>query len=61
MGQGKKQKGKSGKPRGTARREEPKTARAGEADEPSTSQEPGEYSGDEDTATPKLPKPFTNR
>ena len=61
MGQGKKQKGKSGKPRETARREEPETVRAGEADEPSTSQEPGEDSGDEDTATPKLSKPFTNR
>ena len=60
MGQGKKQKSKSGKARETARREEPETARAGEADEPSTSQEPGEdpfshaNSGDEDTATPKL-------
>ena len=61
MGQVKKQKGKSGKPRETARREEPEMARAGEADEPSTSQEPGEDSGDEDTATPKLSKPFTNR
>ena len=67
MDQGKKQKGKSGKARETARREEPETARAGEADEPSTSQEPGEdpfsqvNSGDEDTATPKLSKPFTNR
>ena len=65
MGQGKKQKGKSGKARETARREKPETARAGEADEPSTSQEPGEdpfsqvNSGDEDTATPKLSKPFT--
>ena len=43
MGQGKKEgkkaKGKSGKPRETARREEPETARAGEGDEPSTSQE----------------------
>ena len=57
MGQGKKQKGKSGKPRETARREEPETARAVEADEPSTSQEPGEDCGDEDTATPKLSKP----
>ena len=61
MGQGKKQKGKSCKPRETARREEPETARAGEADEPSTSQEPGKDSGDEDTATPKLSKTFTNR
>ena len=61
MVQGKKQKGKSGKQRETARREEPETARAGEGDEPSTSQEPGEDSGDEDTATPKLSKPFTNR
>ena len=61
MGQGKKHKSKSGKPRETARREEPETARAGEADEPSTSQEPGEDSGDEDTATPKLSKPFINR
>ena len=42
MGQGKKKNGKSGKARETARREEPETARAGEADEPSTSQEPGE-------------------
>ena len=61
MGQGKKHKSKSGKPRETARREEPETARAGEGDEPSTSQEPGENSGDEDTATPKLSKPFTTR
>ena len=67
MGQGKKQKSKSGKARETARREEPEKARAGEGDEPSTSQEPGEdpfsqvNSGDEDTATPKLSKPFTNR
>ena len=51
MGQGKKKKSKSGKARETARREEPETARAGEADEPSTSQEPGEEvnSGDEDS------------
>ena len=61
MRQGKKYKAKSGKPRETARREEPETARAGEADEPSTSQEPGEDSGDEDTARPKLSKPFTNQ
>ena len=61
MGQGKKHKSKSGKPRETARREEPETARAGEADEPSTSQEPGEDSGDEGTTTLKLSKPFTNR
>ena len=61
MGQGKKKKGKSGKPRETARREEPETARAGEGDEPSPSQEPGEDSGDEDIATPKLSKPFTNQ
>ena len=67
MGQGKKQKSKSGKARETASREEPETERAGKADEPSTSQEPGEdpfshaNSGDEDTATPKLSKPFTNR
>ena len=61
MVQGKKQKGKSGKPRETARREEPETARAGEGVEPSPSQEPGEDSGDEDTATLKLSKPFTNR
>ena len=65
MGQGKKQKGKSGKARETARREEPDTARAGEADEPSTSQEPQdpfhEGSGVEDTATPQLSKPFTDR
>ena len=54
MGQGKKHKSKSGKPHETARREEPETARAGKGDEPSTSQEPGENSGDEDTATPKL-------
>ena len=60
MVQGKKQKGKSGKQRETARREEPETARAGEGDEPSQSQEAGEDSGDEDTATPKLSKPFTN-
>ena len=60
MRQGKKHKAKSGKTRETARREEPETARAGEADEPSTSQEPGEDSGDEDTARPKLSKPFTN-
>ena len=33
MGQGKKQKGKSGKAREKSRREEPDTARAGEADE----------------------------
>ena len=58
MRQGKKHKAKikSGKPRETARREEPETARAGEADEPSTSQEPGEDSGDEDTATPETLK-----
>ena len=61
MGQGKKQKSKSGKAHETTRREEPETARAGEADEPSTSQEPGEDSGDEDTATLKLSKSFTNR
>ena len=60
MRQGKKHKAKSGKTRETARREEPETARAGEGDEPSTSQEPGEDSGDEDTARPKLSKPFTN-
>ena len=54
MGQAKKHKSKTGKPRETARREEPETARAGEGDEPSTSQEPGENSGGEDTATPKL-------
>ena len=60
MRQGKKHKAKSGKTHETARREEPETARAGEADEPSTSQEPGEDSGDEDTARPKLAKPFTN-
>ena len=61
MRQGKKHKAKSRKPRETARREEPETARAGEADEPSTSQEPGQDSGDEDTACPKLSKPFTNQ
>ena len=61
MGQGNKQKGKSGKPRETARREEPETARAGKGDEPSPSQELGEDSGNEDTATPKLSKPFTNQ
>ena len=65
MGQGKKHKGKSGKPRETSRREEPDTARAAEADEPSTSQEHEdsfhEGSGDEDTATPQLSKPFTDR
>ena len=66
MGQGKKQKGKSGKARETSRREEPDTARAGEADEPSTSQEPEDpfdagNSGDEDTSTPQLSKPFTDR
>ena len=60
MGQGKKQKGKSGKSREAARREEPETARAGEGDEPSPSQVPGQHSGDEDTARPKLSKPFTN-
>ena len=42
MGQGKKQKGKSSKACETTRREEPETAKAGEADEPSTSQEPAE-------------------
>ena len=66
MGQGKKQKGKSGKARETSRREEPDTARAGEADELSTSQEPEDpfdegNSGDEDTSTPQLSKPFTDR
>ena len=60
MRPGKKQKAKSGKTRETARREEPETARAGEGDEPSTSQERGEDSGDEDTGRPKLSKPFTN-
>ena len=55
-----KQKAKSRKTRETARREEPETARAGEGDEPSTSQERGEDSGNEDTARPKLSKPFTN-
>ena len=60
MRPGKKQKAKSGKTRETARREEPETARAGGGDEPSTSQERGEDSGDEDTARPKLSKPFTN-
>ena len=64
MGQGKKPKGKSDKPHETARREEPDTARAGEGDEPSTSQEAQdpfhEGSGDEDTPTPQLSKPFTD-
>ena len=60
MRPGKKQKAKSGKTRETARREEPETARAGEGDEPSTSQERGEDSGDEDTGRPKLSKPVTN-
>ena len=60
MHQGKKHKAKGGKPREAARREEPETARAGEGDEPSPSQVPGQDSGDEDTARPKLSKPFTN-
>ena len=60
MGQGKKQKGKSGKSREAARREEPETARVGGGDEPSPSQVPGQDSGDEETARPKLSKPFTN-
>ena len=59
-GQGKKQKSKSGKAREIASREEPETARAGEADEPSTSQEACEdpfshaNSVDEDASTKKL-------
>ena len=59
MRQGKKHKAKSGKSREAGRREEPETARAGEGDEPSPSQGPGQDSGDEDTARPKLSKPFT--
>ena len=68
MVQGKKHKGKSSRARETSMREEPNTARAGEADELSTSQEPedpfpdeGNNSGDEDTATRQLSKPFTDR
>ena len=69
MGQGKKQKGKSGKPRATTTREGPETARAGVADEPSTSQHRAEdpfsqdveNTGDEeDTATSKTSKTFSN-
>ena len=60
MRQGKKHKAKSGKSREAARREEPETARAGEGDERSPSQGPGQHSGNEDTARPKLSKLFTN-
>ena len=52
MHPGKKQKPKSWKTRET-RREEPATARAGVADEPSTSQERAD-SEDEDTGRPEL-------
>ena len=55
---GKKQQPKGGRPH-EARREEPATARAGVADELSTSQERA-YSADEDTGCPELSKPFTN-
>ena len=58
MPPGKKQKPKSGKTHET-RREDPVTARAGVADEPSTSQERAD-SADEDTGRPELSKPFTN-
>ena len=63
MGQPKKTKGKSAKAGETSTRD---TARAGEADEPSTSQEHEDpvdagVSGDEDTSTPQLNKPFTDQ
>ena len=58
MPPGKEQKSKSGKTRET-KREEPATARAGVADEPSTSQERAD-SADEDTRRTELSKPFTN-
>ena len=69
MVQGKKQKGKSSsRARETSMTEEPNTARAGEADEPSRSQDrrdpipvEGNYSGDEEISYQKLSKPFTDR
>ena len=66
MGPHKRTKGKHAKARETSRREEGDTARAGEADEPSTSQEPEDpvdagVSGDDDTLTQQLNKPFTDQ
>ena len=66
MGQPKRTKGKNAKARETSRREEGDTARAGEADEPSTSQEHEDpvdagVSGDDDTSTQQLNKPFTDQ
>ena len=65
MGQPKRNKGKNAKARETSRREEGDTARAGEADEPSTSHERDDpveagVSGDDDTSTQQLSKPFTD-
>ena len=66
MGQPKRTKGKNAKVCETSRREEGDTARAGEADEPSTSQEHEDpvnagVSGDDDTSTQQLNKPFTDQ
>ena len=66
MGPHKRTKGKNAKARETSRREEGDTARAGEADEPSTSQEhedpvDADVSGDDDTSTQQLNKPFTDQ
>ena len=66
MGQPKRTKGKNAKARETSRREEGDMARAGEADEPSTSQEHEDpvdagVSGDDDTSTQQLSKPFTDQ
>ena len=65
MGQGRKHKSKPGKAHEKARTEESQAARAGEADEPSTSQGPvhpfpDEASGDEDTASTRGSKTFTD-
>ena len=66
MGQPKRTKDKNAKARETSRQEEGDTARAGEADEPSTSQEHEDpvdagVSGDDDTSTKQLNKPFTDQ
>ena len=66
MGPHKRTKDKNAKACETSRREEGDTARSGEADEPSTSQEHEDpvnagVSGDDDTSTQQLNKPFTDQ
>ena len=61
----KESKKKTNKPRGTSKKDDHDTARAGAADESSTSQAPQdpvrEGSGDEDTVASLLSQPFTDQ